>query len=104
MAEEYGRALGVGLEGGFEGWTVRRYLRELLSAVWSDGEGFSGKGPFGNSDWDYDLYLPLGRAGFIELEAPNPLYPDQLVPRDERAAHVFVSDLILFALRDPDAP
>lgn len=45
--------------------TVRGYLMALLAAVWVEGEGFSGKRPFGNSGWDYDLYRPLVKAGFI---------------------------------------
>lgn len=40
--------------------TVRGYLAALLAAVWKRGER-----PFGRSDWDYDLYLALLKAGFI---------------------------------------
>jgi hypothetical protein len=45
--------------------TVREYLRELLRKVWTEGGGFSGGHPFGNSGWEYDLYEPLVRAGLI---------------------------------------
>lgn len=45
--------------------TVRNYLIKLLTAVWRDNECFSGKRPFGNSGWDYDLYGPLVAAGLI---------------------------------------
>lgn len=45
--------------------TVRDYLRTLLETLWREGEGFSGKRPFGNSCWEYDLYKPLIKAGFI---------------------------------------
>ncbi len=45
--------------------TVREYLRALLVAVWEDGEGFSGKRPFGNSGWEYDLYTALINAGAV---------------------------------------
>jgi hypothetical protein len=45
--------------------TVKEYLKALLSAVWSEGEGFSGKRPFGNSGWDHELYDPLIRAGLV---------------------------------------
>lgn len=48
--------------------TIRDYLIKLLSAVWREGEGFSGKRPFGNSSWEYELYRPLVRAGLIEGE------------------------------------
>jgi len=45
--------------------TVADYLRKLLAELWKDGEGFSGKRPFGNSGWEYDLYAPLIGAGLI---------------------------------------
>lgn len=45
--------------------TIRGYLIELLKGVWTEKEGFSGKRPFGNSGWTYDLYAALGKAGYI---------------------------------------
>lgn len=45
--------------------TIRGYLVELLTLVWRDGECFDGKRPFGNSSWEYDLYGPLVKAGFV---------------------------------------
>lgn len=45
--------------------TIRGYLIELLAAVWREGEGFSGKRPFGNSSWEWELYRPLVRANVI---------------------------------------
>ena len=54
-----------------EAETVRAYLKALLYAVWSKGEGFSGKRPFGNSGWEYDLYAALEPAGITEREAQN---------------------------------
>lgn len=45
--------------------SIRDYFRSLLLAVWEEGEGFSGKRPFGNSGWEYDLYRPLIKAGFV---------------------------------------
>lgn len=46
--------------------TVQDYLVSLLVGVWRDGEGFDGKRPFGNSSWEYDLYVALARAGMVE--------------------------------------
>lgn len=43
--------------------TIRGYLVALLTALWMKQEGFSGKRPFGNSGWFYDLYIPLIKAG-----------------------------------------
>jgi hypothetical protein len=48
--------------------TVRGYLAALLAALWRDGEEFSGKRPFGDSGWQYDLALPLVKAGAIHGE------------------------------------
>ncbi len=48
--------------------TVSGYLKALLLELWREGEGFSGKRPFGNSDWEYELYKPLVKAGFVEGE------------------------------------
>jgi hypothetical protein len=39
--------------------TIKSYLGTLLLTLWEEGEGFSGKRPFGNSGWEYDLYKPL---------------------------------------------
>lgn len=51
-----------------EAETIRDYLTKLLMTVWQEGESFSGKRPFGNSDWQYDLYKPLIKAGVIKGE------------------------------------
>ena len=43
--------------------TIREYLKGLLKELWNHGEGFSGKRPFGNSGWEYDLYYALVASG-----------------------------------------
>jgi hypothetical protein len=45
--------------------TIRQYLHALLTAVWEEDEGFSGKRPFGNSGWKWDVYDPLVKHGLI---------------------------------------
>jgi hypothetical protein len=45
--------------------TIRTYLRELMMTLWREKEGFSGKRPFGNSGWHYDLYETLARHGIV---------------------------------------
>jgi hypothetical protein len=47
------------------GTTVRDYLMALLRKLWDEGEEFSGKHPFGDSGWQYDLYASLADAGLI---------------------------------------
>jgi hypothetical protein len=43
--------------------TVRGYLLALLAELWREEQGFSGKRPFGNSGWQYDIYKPMVAAG-----------------------------------------
>jgi len=46
--------------------TIGDYFILLLLNLWEEGESFSGKRPFGNSGWEYELYKPLLKAGVIE--------------------------------------
>ena len=74
--------------------TVRDYLRTLLMTLWEEEEGFSGKRPFGNSGWKYDLYEPLIAGGFIA----GSLDEDGCVNDvDVKIAGAYVCDLILAA-------
>ena len=45
--------------------TVRDALLAIVAVVWEEGESFSGKRPFGNSGWEFDLYVPLVRASLV---------------------------------------
>lgn len=46
--------------------TPRLYLHSLLSILWEEKEGFSGKRPFGNSCWEYDLARALIKSGVVD--------------------------------------
>lgn len=46
--------------------TIRDYLKALLLQLWDEKEGFSGKRPFGNSSWTFDLYKALVRGKAME--------------------------------------
>lgn len=46
--------------------TIRDYMKALLRAVLTETEGFSGKRPFGNSGWDWDMHKPLVKAGLVD--------------------------------------
>jgi hypothetical protein len=48
--------------------TVRDYMKALLSKFLSQTEGFSGKRPFGNSGWEYDMHEALFRAKLVEWD------------------------------------
>lgn len=75
--------------------TVRDYLHKLLETLWRKGEGFSGNRPFGNSDWEYELYAPLIGAGFIAGDLDSDGYVQSLADIDAARAYVF--DLIAAA-------
>lgn len=45
--------------------TIKDFFKMLLLELWKAGESFSGKRPFGNSGWEYDVYKPLIKAGVI---------------------------------------
>lgn len=82
-----------------EGLTVREYFRELLATLWSEGECFSGKRPFGNSSWDYELYSALIANGCIGGALDENGYLDSV----EEGAAEFVAELIRIALTSEPA-
>ncbi len=45
--------------------TVREYFVNILTKMWTDPET-DGKRPFGDSNWQNDIYTALGREGIIE--------------------------------------
>lgn len=80
--------------------SVRGYLIALLAAVWDEGEGFSGKRPFGNSCWESDLYAPLVVAGLI----PGRMYADGGVDEcDDEAGRRLIDAAIQVLGEVPDA-
>ena len=79
--------------------TVRGYLVELLRIVWDEKEGFSGKRPFGNSSWQYDLYKPMIDAGWITGAFDQYGYVEHV---DSRAADALI-DAAIRALATPTA-
>lgn len=47
--------------------TVGQYLSSLLIQVWTETEGFDGKRPFGNSNWEMDVYEALWEGGVVPV-------------------------------------
>ena len=45
--------------------TFREYFHKLLQTLWYEDEGFSGKRPFGNSGWSWDLIRGLVAKGLV---------------------------------------
>jgi len=58
--------------------TIRDYLRELLRLLWVEQDGFSGKRPFGNSGWHYDLMPALIEAGLVDGSLDEDGYVDKV--------------------------
>lgn len=71
--------------------TVRSYLLTLLETVWREGEMFNGKRPFGNSGWQYDLYLPLIQARLVAGKLDEDGYIDSV---DDRTADAMIASAI----------
>lgn len=54
-----------------ENMTIREYFRLLLTTLYEEGEGFSGKRPLGNSGWDTNLEAVLIQHGCIAGEVTH---------------------------------
>jgi hypothetical protein len=81
--------------------TIREYFRELLITLWEEKEGFSGKRPFGNSGWEYEVHVALAKAGFVDLgewdeECGN---YESATRKQHDAADAYCLELIKRALR-----
>lgn len=78
--------------------TVGQYLGLLLSTLWLQADGFSGKRPFGNSDWQYPVYIAMVKAGVatgnVYIEDGDSEYLD--ISSDEIVA---ADEMILQAIR-----
>lgn len=46
--------------------TIGEWLAAMLTALWEEGEGFSGKRPLGNSGWEYDALPVLIENGVVD--------------------------------------
>lgn len=67
--------------------TIREYLKALLTKLWEEGEGFSGKRPFGNSGWEYPLYTALVTKGAVKGSLDEEGYLDTC---DHKAANKLI--------------
>lgn len=71
--------------------TIREYLAVLLGTLWEEKDGFSGKRPFGNSSWDFDIYKALVAAGAIDGKLDEDGYLDEV---DDDKADKLVAEAI----------
>jgi len=71
--------------------TVGGYLKQLLLALWKEGESFSGKRPLGDSGWRYDLYETLGKTELVACKFDEDGFIAEL---DDEKAHEIILDII----------
>ena len=58
--------------------TVRDFFINAMVELWNEGEGFSGKRPFGDSGWDYEIAKSLVAAGIVEGKLDEEGYLDSV--------------------------
>lgn len=75
--------------------TVGEYLGLLLSTLWLQADQFRSKRAFGNSDWQYSVYIAMSKAGLAELT----LDEDGYVEDFSEEAQIAADELILQAIR-----
>lgn len=71
--------------------TIGDYFRRLLEQVWTEGEGFSGKRPFGNSGLDSELYVALVKAKVVKGKLDSDGYLEEC---DEDKANSLIMENI----------
>jgi len=71
--------------------TLRDYFKKLLLSLWVEGEGFSGKRPFGNSCWDMEIYTTLVEHHLIAGSFDEDFYVEKV---DYEAGNRLVIGLI----------
>jgi hypothetical protein len=71
--------------------TIGDYFKTLMIDLWEQGEGFSGKRPFGNSGWEYEVYWALGMAGLVEMSLDEDGFIQKL---DTGTAHSVIRDAL----------
>ena len=81
--------------------TIGEYFEQLLLTLWDEQEGFSGKRPFGNSGWEYDVYASLISAGVVDGSLDEEGYVDQVT---YSAANNIICEMIeqIFAISTAD--
>jgi len=72
--------------------TIKEYFITLLEGLWIEKETYNGKRPFGNSDWEYEIYRVLVKNNLI----PGKLHDDGGIEEfDRKIADIFVLNNII---------
>lgn len=91
----YDKALDLRFEHDVLGYiSLREFFCNLLVKLWEEQDGFSGKRPYGNSDWDEPVYAALIKAGIISGEFYSEGY---IKDCDYWAGSEFISKMIAHA-------
>jgi len=90
------RVLGcpIECEGGLS--TIREYLYDLLLKLWEEGEGFSGKRPFGNSGWEFGICIALAKAGIVDALFDEDGRLDEMPDEERMKAEALITDAIAY--------
>jgi hypothetical protein len=70
---------------------LKDYLKDLLLTMWREGESFSGKRPFGNSGWQYDVYQAMIKHKHLKGKLDEDGYVDEC---DTNEADAIIENLI----------
>jgi len=73
--------------------SMREYFERLFLKLWEENEGFNAKRPWGNSGWEYDVYVTLIKNKVIDGELDEDGYINKI---DAVKANKFVADEILY--------
>jgi hypothetical protein len=74
--------------------TIKEFLKNLLEVLWSEGESFSGKRPFGNSGWDWELYATLIHHGVVKGKLDSDNCIEKLSEPQRKKANQIIFDCI----------
>lgn len=79
--------------------TVGEYLHILLETLWTQEHQFSGKRPFGNSSWKFEIYEALIQAGLIRGSFDDQGFVEDV---DDEQADQLILDAIAEVFRARD--
>jgi hypothetical protein len=83
--EEIAKAATVIVDGDHGEMSLTEYLKTLLGTLWEEAEGFSGKRPFGNGGWQFDVYVALIKAGLVAGTLDSQGYVEKVDTREADA-------------------
>ena len=77
--------------------TIKEYLGKLLLVLWREKQNFSSKRPFGNSDWEWELYEALVKTGAINGNFDEDGYLENF---DDNAGDIIIEKIINYIFFD----